>query len=1044
MSALEKREIEIPLNGGQNTSAGAEYQSVDSMRAVTDFRFNADGEYEHKPGATTVATPARPSGSPYGSSAELSGVYSRGSEVFCLTGDHGVARLDGSTLRYACRSVAIAGAPDAALRYSPVSCSVQRRFLDRSQASKDQQAVGGVASAVYNSETLVVAWVTWDILAASTLYIKAYNLTTGALKLEEQTVSLGTTAYLTQLNAIELLESSKTGVLITVAIAGAAPITIRAYRWDSATNEVVFDSNLTTNASSIKHTIATSDSNRFYFAYDDNTSGFLTVQDRSTAAVTTTHTANHGALGGCAIVKGPTRTLIASVNGPGGSFYGSTLRAEVFGTPASVIVLRTVAGTAGNDWLSGCQVALETRSDATNSAVIYCSGVDMTYAPVSVVTTSPHFVSYHYVEFTNTTPVHWNYGYIPNATCVGAAQVDGRAHGVFVLNPDRVQTTPVSLVVARASCPVFTSPDRHDVVARVGHERFSQHLIDYMADSDSVCVVGNKMHFVMQADPVNLRPQAMFHASVDFTPKPLPFVDLGDGTTLVSGGTLWQYDGGFPSEAQPIDKPTVYLENTGAGTGELTGTISAIAVYSFIDAAGKLHRSAPSVPVSIDLTTDRYDAFVSALPFSAYDGTTAPLYNVELYVSFDGSPYYRANSSTDFLTYDATDAKGTFFKFTTGPQGSSSFPIVYTDGSAGSDRASTPPPAFASIWRVGDVVYGLDAEDPSRVWHTKPMVSGYAPEWSNLNTLFLGDIGVGGADVGGVPTVFGQRGIWQIYGEGPNANGVGSYMPARRLPHEIECLDSLSICKTSAGVVFRTRRGVMMLDNASQLVDIGAPISGDLTVTGAPTGYCKVAQDELMGEVHVIDFGEEHWVFNLGENKWTKWSQPTDFWVDALSLRGDVYFVTSAPLLRRQYSISDTNHSRGTDGSYLETPWIKFDGVTGNMRIWRIILQVRLGGPAADRSAILVIYQTRDGSQDTFSWSAADLAAMGDDGGIVNLRCEITAQRTNSFKISVTDASPNNPYSGNVPIAMRVLYGVTPGGDKSRSTGQIKGATAGS
>lgn len=1047
MAILKKSEIEIPLNGGMNTSAGAEYQSVETMRNVENLRINADGEYEKRPRHTAYSL-AMPSGTPYGTVPEVSGVYTRGRDVFALTGDHGVARLDGSTFRYSRRSVLTSASPDAALRYSPVSCSVERKFLDRSQLSKAQQAVGGVASAVYNSETLVVAWTTWDSSASATLYIKAYNLETGALKLEEQTVSLGATAYLTQISAIELLETSKLGVLITVGITSAAPMTIRAYRWDAATNEVVFDSNLTTNASGVKHTIAASASNRFYFAFEDNTSGVLIVQDRSTTAVTTTHTATHGALGGCAIVKGANRTLIASVDGAS-SFYGSTLYAEVFGTPASAITLRTVAGTAGNDWLSGCHVALETRSDVTDAAVVYGNGVDMTYAPVSVVTSSPHFVSYHFVDFSATTAVDQRNGWIPNATCTGAAQVDGRAHGVFILNPDRVQTTPVSLVVARASCPVYASPDRHDVVARVAHERFSQYLVDYFADSDSVSVVGKKMHFVLQADPTNTKPQSLFHATVDFTPKPMPYVDLGDGTTLFGGGTLHQFDGAFPCEAQPIDKPTVYLENTGTGTGELTGTISAIAVYSFIDAAGKLHRSAPSVPVSIDLTSDRYDAFVSALPFSAYDGNTAPLYNVELYVTdtTGSGPYYRANSSTDFLVYTTVDSKGTFFKFTTGPEGSASFPQVYTDGSAGAERASTPPPAFSSLWRVGDLVFGLDAEDPTRVWHTKPLVAGYAPEWSNLNTVTIGDRGVGGADVGGQTVVFGERGMWYIGGQGPNAAGGGGFDVPRRLPHEVESLDPLSICKTSVGVLFRCRRGVYLLDTGLAIQPVSAPIDGDLTATRDPTGYCKVAFDELMGEAHMLDFGGDHWVFNVGENKWMRWTQDVDqnYWADVAVLGGQVYWVsrdTTGDTLARDYSIDESDYRLTYHSWELELPWIRFDGVTGNMRVKELIVQVRLGSPIAEASTLQVTYSTRDGGDERWSWSGADLAALGDSGDTVNLRCPISNQRTRQFKVTINDIVSGEDFTSHVPIAMRVHYAVTPGGERKKTQGQLKGSTS--
>lgn len=1048
MAVLDEQQAEIPLNGGMDTSAGAEFQAVTTLRQITDLHWGSDGELEKRPATATTATPVLPTSSPYALNG-IDAVATRGDEVFAITGNHGIARLDsdGTSLLYARRNVTTSTTPDAALRCSPVSATVSRRFLDRAQLSKDQQGIGSVASAVYNSETLVVAWISWTYLAATTLYVKAYDLATGTLTMEEQTTGLGTGAYLTQINAIELTEVGKEGVLISVGVLTAAPVTIRSYRWDAATNDVVADADLTTNAASVKHCLAASDSNRFYFGFQDNTSGFLTVQDRSTTTVTTTHTGNHGSIVGVSVVKGPTRTLIASIDGST-SVLGANLYAEVFGTPASVALLTTVTGTAGTIWLSGCSIALETRTDATNGAVVFAYGTDMTYAPVSVSTTSPRFTKYHHVDFTTTTPVDQSGDWIPNAACIGAATVNGRAHGVFALNPDRMQTTPVSLVVARMSCPIYATSgrNRQDIVARVCHERFSQYLLEYMGDSDSVSVVGSTMHFVMTADPQNTKPQTMFHASVSISEEPAPYVDMGNGTTLIAGGALHSYDGQLPGEAGFVDKPTVYLDDNGAGAGSLTGTFSVIAVYSKIDSAGQLHRSAPSARATITLAAARLDAYVSAVPFTAYDGDTAPLYNVELYITAaGGSTYYRANTSTDYTTWDASDSRGTFFKFTTVGAGSSTYPAVYTTGASGEPRPATPPPAFCAMVRIGDILWGINAEERSEIWHSKPLVVGYAPEWSNLNKVYIGDIGVGISDVGGMPAIFGKRGIWLIPGPGPNANGVGSFDPARRLHHEVECLHALSVCKTPAGVVFRSRKGVTLLDNGMQLQPIGHSIDASLLTSGTTTGYCKIVFDELSDELHVLDFDDSHYVMNMGEGKWSQYSQTTAFqyWKDACIARGRVYIAHSntTDSVKRIKGLDEASYNSHTLGWSIETPWIRFDGVTGNLRVWETIPQIRLGGAVADTGSVTCTYETRDADEETFTFTAANIIAMGSVDQTVNLRCRIKNQKTRQFKMTVTEGTPGAATTGHVPVAMRVLYGVTPGGQRNKTTTQNKGGT---
>mgnify|MGYP003326446935 CR=1 FL=1 len=42
-----------------------------------------------------------------------------------------------------------------------------------------------------------------------------------------------------------------------------------------------------------------------------------------------------------------------------------------------------------------------------------------------------------------------------------------------------------------------------------------------------------------------------------------------------------------------------------------------------------------------------------------------------------------------------------------------------------------------SVSRVADRLWGVDAEDRGRIWYTKPIVPGYAPEWNAANTLFV-------------------------------------------------------------------------------------------------------------------------------------------------------------------------------------------------------------------------------------------------------------------------------------------------------------------
>jgi len=1060
MTVLTKQEAEIPLNGGMDTKQGAELQSVSTLRTVTDLRWNKLGELEKRPATATTATHAVPSGSVY-SSAVMSGVYARGDELFGLTQDHGLASLhpDGTSLTYMRRPFDHATTPTAELKHSPVACKVSRRFVARANGA-GELLVDSVATAIYEEKQLV-AWTTRDAALATTLHVKVIDLSTGTIVMTEQTVVLGTMQFV-GLSAISVSETDYEGVMLTVATSAALPYTIKAYNWKASTNDFQLHSTLTSNAKTFKHVLIPRTGGTYYFGFTDNTSGFLKVyQGTLGSGFGTLHTATHGALGGVAMVEGDARVLIASITGPS-ILYGSTFYAEVFGQPASVVTLATVTGTAGTDRYSTIHAALETRTGISSSAVVFVTGVDQAIA------SDVCFVWTQVVDFTTVAPTSIKSAYFPQVACVGAASLGGRAYGVFALDPSTLypRETPTSLIVARVSHPVGTLETyRLDPVARVCHERFGVLSYDY-TDNDAVSVSGDSLYFAMQADPINGYPQTLFAAKVDFTSNPMSRVDLGDGTAVFGNGILHSYDGDTPSEAQPIHRPVVALE-AGAGANIYTGTIGVIAVYSWVDAAGLLHRGEPSEAVELELTADSMNVYVSRPAFIAYDGdtgVTAPEITCELYLTaVDGSNYFRANNSTQYRTYDSTSAKNLWWKFTdvtagvaiVSGAGVGNFPQIYTTQAGGEERASKAPPAFRALTRVGDMLWGVDAEDPSRIWHTKPLVAGYAPEWNTLNTLFLGDSGVGISDVNGVPTVFAEHGIWQIYGEGPNANGVGSFAPARRLPHEVECLDSLSVCRTGSGVLFRGRRGVYLLDTGLALQPVGLNVDANMTASGELNDdeYCRIVYDELSNEAHVLDFDGSHYVFHLLENKWATWTQGGEHtWKDAVVVLGRVYELDrkSTSAIKRIRAIDESAHNDHTYGWSLETPWIRFDGATGDHRIWEIVVQVRVTGNDAGSvtgGGIYVYYGARDtpdtANEETFPWTDVQIYELsgGNSDRTINLRCHITQQRARQFRFRVVELEAGYAGPGAVPIAVRVIYGVTPSAGRKSNTGQSKGKT---
>lgn len=1052
MAVLEKREQEIPLNGGMDTSAGAEYQSVSTMRNVLDLRINADGEYEKRPDYETVVGVQDPSGGAH-ANLTIDGIVESRGEVYALTRSFGVMSESGKYLGGGGSDISLGSIPYSST-LAPVACRVGRLTVDRTSASNTEQGFQSSAACTYADTTLILASCSYSSSGnGCILRLQAIDIKTGAtvaqLMYDNDIVS--STAW--AVDCCENTDASAPGAVITWAMGNGAPYTIRKYRYIASSKSFVYDTALTTDAGVVMHRIKTSPTaaGRFILAFQLNTGSVLRAYDIACTAGTigtaiSSHAGTHTAAGGIDIAIDGTKILIASI----GTGAGNSVYAERYGTPGSAITLITAGGSA---YYHAVAVGRETSATFTSRATIWATITDQSASPYYLRT------DVGLLDFTNTTvseTIAFGASSNDNVHLIGfGCSYGDRAYCLMGMASTYLTAEPSALWV-RGGVQYDGTNCISMPVARVAHD-----ILSYLPQSPvgsnlcSTFVVGNKLYSVVTTDvsedtmPANSRalPQTLSLVRCEIG-LPVTFAKK-DGVASVASGLLFDIDGANAMASQHLCKPTVTLDVSG-GTGS-TGTFLVTAITRWIDAAGREHRSAPAVPASTgSITNKEIKVYVTTPPFASYPDTIGVrTYTADVYITADGgATYYLANTSggRKFTSYSSNQGTRIYTGIIAGV---STNPQPYSLGDGDDALVSEPPPSFLATVTIGDRMWGIDAEDRTRIWPSKPFEDGYAVEWNTANTLTIGDEGVGITDLNGIPTILGEHGIWQIYGEGPNANGVGSFAPARRLPQEVECLDPLSVCRTNIGTFFRARKGVMLLGNDGSLQEASSPISGELTVTSDPTGYCRIAYDELMGEVHVLDFDGSHWVLNLGENKWAKWSQITGAtWNDALSLKGRMWFCSTGDAtedwLQRQLAIDETDYQRTSTGWTLETPWIRFDsGVTGRMRIREVVVQLRLGEPENTRAGVTVTYSTREGSDNVFTWSGSDLTALGDAGDVVNLRCPVTDQKVKQFKVTVAEATPSGDYEGNVPVGMRVVYAVAKGAEK-RATGQLKGNSGGS
>lgn len=1052
---LQRIEKEIALNSGMDLKASTELAPETSLRRVENLRWDAQGELRKRPRRATSATISAPSGSVYtdGGSKTL---FKRGRDVCALTHDFGVVTVDpadNDALLYARRNVATSSSPDEVLRYSPRACRVSRRFIERTQFGGASEGIWQVASAVYEG-VLVVAWVeiTGPSLAG-TLKAKALDLETGTVIAQVQSVSVGTVSLYTSIHAVPYYESGKLGVLVSYSTGTAAPFTISTLRYSYNSRDFVADSNLTTAARYGSHSLATNGTGLF-FAFTSNAGAnpllayYGTIAEMA-AGTAFTHTASHSA-GYCHIVHSGQYALILSTDG--------NAYAEVFSVPGGVI---TMFAAAVGESILGVTAAVESDGKCVAYFNAYGTGTPVTHRVRAAV-----------VTFTTTTPVEGTNSVIPNAwaSCDGFSYGD-RAYGIFSLDLQLNRNT--SLVVARYTESSATAGvARHDPVARVGHDRFFAAELGVTGGAHSVSVVGGKAYVVMTADRAPAEgdssglvlAQSLFVASIDFA-APAPAIEV-DGAALLASGVVIEHDGDTPSEHAPLLRPRVAGVQPATPSAHLADitTVDFVAIYQWVDALGRLHRSAPSASVTVNTVTvasERLDVYVTIPPFTAYDGEVAGYLEPELYITADGgSTFFLAEAgavgSGEKMPYTSIDARETCWVFEDVRPGDSGMAELYSTGEGGTELVPEPPPSFISMARIGDRVWGIDAEDRTRVWPSKPLVAGFGVEWSSNNVITLGDDGVAIVDVGGVPTVLGASGIHQIYGDGPDALGQGYFSPARRLPFEVSCIDP-NVCMTPLGVVFRSRRGFCAF-GAEGLIPLGLPIDpATLSPSTSDYAHARLAYDESASEIRLVDAHTgRYFVFNVLERKWSEWTQDEaeQNALDVITCDGRVWYLHLADgditHIRREYGIDETDStSRSTESWELQTPWLRLDGVAGFGRLWELHLKLKARSPGNPNDSIAnvenltVTVESRSARRTMSSsaaWTGAQLAALADgDEEPIWLRVRPKDQRATELRVTVTETCAER-YSGSSPVALRLVMGVEGKAVRQAPGGAKKGA----
>jgi hypothetical protein len=306
------------------------------------------------------------------------------------------------------------------------------------------------------------------------------------------------------------------------------------------------------------------------------------------------------------------------------------------------------------------------------------------------------------------------------------------------------------------------------------------------------------------------------------------------GNLNISGGLLWAYDGQTLQE----QNFNVFPDNVEVSGSATSGSMTAQqyyyqVIYQWTDATGNVIMSAPSIPVTVTLTSDTsVTVNIPTLRLSYKTGVKILIYRW----STANQIYYQVTSLTaptlnnpavDSIAYTDTQADSSIV-------GNS---IIYTTGGVLEDVGG---PAAVATTLFDDRLWLIDAEDQNLLWYSKQIIEGTPVEMSDLLTFYIAPSTGAQGSTGPITAifpmddkliVFKRDAIYYINGSGPDNTGANSqYSQPIFITSTVGCSNERSIVITPTlngspgGLMFQSDKGIWLLGRDLSTTYIGAPV----------------------------------------------------------------------------------------------------------------------------------------------------------------------------------------------------------------------------
>lgn len=394
-----------------------------------------------------------------------------------------------------------------------------------------------------------------------------------------------------------------------------------------------------------------------------------------------------------------------------------------------------------------------------------------------------------------------------------------------------------------------------------------------------------------------------------------------------AGASVQAYDGSqFTEHGFHLFPEDASATPSGSGGTITSGTYTYNVCYEWTDVQGQLHRSIPGVIADVTVTgpTGSVAITIPTLRLTTKLGVRVVVYRT---TAADASVFYRITSITSPVLNDPTVDSvmvSDIYPDTT----IQSHDLLYTVGGV---LENDPPPPCSVIVASKNRLFAINDEDGG-IWYTKPHVIGEGASWSAAQQIVREGIKPTAlATMDDKVIVFEASRIYAFAGDGPNVLGQNNTFSSIELVNtDVGCDSAPSVIRTSDGIMFKSHKGIYMLDRSLQLSYVGAPVEvyNDDEITGAT----------LLGDANQVRFTARSGVALVYDLYFRQWSVFTNHLAASAALWKNTYvFLSPVGIVSRE--TSDAFLDNGVSYSLVvQTAWINLAQLQGFQRVRRLAL----------------------------------------------------------------------------------------------------------